>query len=144
MFSIKAKSNSAILIDLPTSQQKAKIHFYNGSSQNESSCVSLLSARATTRSEVQRHVKFIVELVSEGARNALNTLQTFAEGDQAAPQNANLKTTNGFRQGATSHFYDYHLRRLIVEYQTKISLHLSEDFEIFCEGEWKAWETAKV
>ena len=59
------------------------------------------------------------------------------EGDQAAPQNANLQTTNGFRQGAMSHFYDDHLRRLIVEYQTKISLHLSKDFEIFCEGEWE-------
>ena len=31
--SIKAKSNSAMLIDLPMSQQKAMIHFYNGSSQ---------------------------------------------------------------------------------------------------------------
>jgi hypothetical protein len=26
---------------------------------------------------------------------------------------------------------------LIVEYQTKISLHYSKDFEIFCEGEWE-------
>jgi hypothetical protein len=26
---------------------------------------------------------------------------------------------------------------LIVEYQTKKSLHFSEDFEIFCEGEWE-------
>jgi len=135
--SIKTKSNSAILIDLPTSQRKAKIHFYNGCSQNGSSCASILSACAKTRSEVQRHVKFIVELISEGAWNALNTLQTFAEEDQAAPQNANLKTTNGFRQGAMSHFYDDHLRRLIVEYQTKISLHLSENFEILCEGEWE-------
>jgi hypothetical protein len=42
--SIKAKSNSAILIDLPMSQRKAKIHFYDGSSQNESSCASLLAA----------------------------------------------------------------------------------------------------
>ncbi len=31
--SIKAKSNSAMLIDLPTSQQKAMIHVYDGSSQ---------------------------------------------------------------------------------------------------------------
>jgi hypothetical protein len=59
--SIKAKSNSAILIDLPTSQRKAMIHFYDGSSQNESSCTSLLAARAKSQSEVQRHVKFIVE-----------------------------------------------------------------------------------
>ncbi len=34
-----------------------------------------------------------------------------------------------------SHFYDDHLRRLIVEYQTKISLHFVKDFTIFCEGE---------
>ena len=27
--------------------------------------------------------------------------------------------------------------QLIVQYQTKISLHLSKDFEIFCEGEWE-------
>jgi hypothetical protein len=47
--------------DLPTSQQKAMIHFYDGSSQNESSCTSLLAARAKSQSEVQRHVKFIVE-----------------------------------------------------------------------------------
>ena len=31
--SIKAKSHSAMLINLPTSQQKAMIHFYDGSSQ---------------------------------------------------------------------------------------------------------------
>ncbi len=74
--SIKAKSNSAILIDLPTSQRKAKIHFYDGSSQNESSCASLLAARAKSQSEVQRHVKFIVELVSEGARNAPTIFST--------------------------------------------------------------------
>ena len=43
---VKTKSNSAILIDLSTSQRKAKIHFYDGSSQNESSCASLLAARA--------------------------------------------------------------------------------------------------
>jgi hypothetical protein len=43
--------------------------------------------------------------------------------------------TNDFRQGATSHFYDDHLRRLIVEYQTEISLHFVKDFTIFCEGE---------
>ena len=60
-----SKSNSAILIDLPTSQRKAMIHFYNGSSQNESSCASQLAARAKSQSEVQRHVKFIVELVLE-------------------------------------------------------------------------------
>ena len=63
--SIKAKSNSAILIDLPTSQRKAMIHFYDGSSQNQSSCASQLAARAKSQSEVQCHVKFIVELVSE-------------------------------------------------------------------------------
>jgi len=31
--SIKAKSNSAMLIDLPTSQRKAMIHFHDGNSQ---------------------------------------------------------------------------------------------------------------
>jgi hypothetical protein len=76
--SIKAKSNSAILIDLPTSQQKTKIHFYDGSSQNKSSCASLLAACAKSQSEVQRHVKFIVELVSEGERNAPTVFQTFS------------------------------------------------------------------
>ena len=76
--SIKAKSNSAILIDLPTSQRKAMIHFYDSSSQNESSCASQLAARAKSQSEVQRHVKFIVELVSEGARNAPTIFQTFS------------------------------------------------------------------
>jgi hypothetical protein len=75
---LKAKSNSAILIDLPTSQRKAKIYFYSGSSQNESSCASLLAAHAKSQSEVQRHVKFIVELVSEGARNAPTIFQTFS------------------------------------------------------------------
>jgi hypothetical protein len=76
----------------------------HGPNSHKSICVSLLAARAKSRSEVQRHVKFIVELVSEEAQNALNTLQTFAEGDQAAPQNANLQTTSGFRQGAMSIF----------------------------------------
>jgi hypothetical protein len=76
--SIKAKSNSAILIDLPTSQRKAMIHFYDGSSQNQSSCASQLAARAKSQSEVQCHVKFIVELVSEGARNAPTIFQTFS------------------------------------------------------------------
>jgi len=54
------------------------IHFYNGSSQNESSCASLLAACAKSQSEVQRHVKFIVELVSEGALNAPTIFQTFS------------------------------------------------------------------
>ena len=54
------------------------IHFYDGSSQNESSCASHLAARAKSQSEVQRHVKFIVELVSEGARNAPTIFQTFS------------------------------------------------------------------
>jgi hypothetical protein len=76
--SIKAKSNSAILINLPTSQRKAMIHFYDGSSQNQSSCASQLAARAKSQSEVQCHVKFIVELVSEGARNAPTIFQTFS------------------------------------------------------------------
>jgi len=75
--SIKEKSNSAILIDLSPSQQKAKIHFYDGSFQNESSCASLLAARAKSQSEVQRHVKFIIELISEGAWNAPTIFQTF-------------------------------------------------------------------
>jgi hypothetical protein len=69
---------------------------HHGPNQHKPSCISLLAVRAKSRSEVQRHVKFIVEFVSEGAPNALNTLQTFAEGDQAAPQNANLQTTNCF------------------------------------------------
>jgi hypothetical protein len=71
--SIKAKSNSA-----PTSQRKAMIHIYDGSSQNESSCASQLAARAKSQSEVQCHLKFIVELVSEGARNAPTIFQTFS------------------------------------------------------------------
>jgi hypothetical protein len=33
----------------------------------------------------------------------------------AASQNANLQTTNNFQQGATSHFCNKHLRRLIVD-----------------------------
>jgi hypothetical protein len=37
-----------------------------------------LAARAKSQSEVQRHVKFIVELVSEGARNAPTIFQTFS------------------------------------------------------------------
>ena len=98
-----------------------------------------LSLRKTTFNEgsFQLIVELISILISEGAQFASAFLQTFAEGDQAAPQNANLQTTNDFRQGATSHFYNDHLRRLIVEYQPKISLHLSEDFKIFCEGEWE-------
>jgi hypothetical protein len=75
-------------------------------------------------------VKLILILISEGAQLASATLQTFTEGDQAAPQNANLQTTNHFQQGATSHFYNNHLRRLIVEYQTKISLHFVKYFTI--------------
>jgi hypothetical protein len=74
--SVNAKANSAILIDLPTSQRKAMIHFYEGSSQKESSCTSLLAAHAKSQSEVQR--QFIVELVSEGARNAPTIFQTFS------------------------------------------------------------------
>ncbi len=41
-------------------------------------------------------VELILILISEGAQFASATLQTFAEGDQAAPQNANLQTTNNF------------------------------------------------
>jgi hypothetical protein len=45
---------------------------------------------------LQLVVKLISILISEGAQFAPATLQTFAEGDQAAPQNANLQTTNNF------------------------------------------------
>ncbi len=41
-------------------------------------------------------VELISILISEGAQLASATLQTFAEGDQATPQNANLQTTNDF------------------------------------------------
>ena len=56
--SIKAKSNSAIIIDLLTSPRKTKIHYYDGSSQNESSCASLLAARAKSQSKVRSHISF--------------------------------------------------------------------------------------
>jgi len=54
--SIKAKSNSAMLIDLPTSQRKAMIHFYDGSSQFI--------------------VKYIYSLDSEGAETATSCKST--------------------------------------------------------------------
>jgi hypothetical protein len=54
--SIKAKSNSAMLIDLPTSQRKAMIHFYDGSSQFI--------------------VKYIYLLDSEGAKTAISCKST--------------------------------------------------------------------
>jgi hypothetical protein len=54
-------------------------------------------------------------LISEGTQVALATLQTFADGDQAAPQ------TNA--------------SKLIVIYcNSKISLHFREDGKILCEG----------
>ncbi len=51
--------------------------------------------------------------------------------------NAKLNETPTSQRSILLYFYDNHLCRLIVEYQTKISLHFSEDFEIFCEGEWE-------
>ena len=45
---------------------------------HESGCASLLAARAKSRSEVQRHIKFIVEYVSEGAWNAPTIFKTFS------------------------------------------------------------------
>jgi hypothetical protein len=60
-------------------------------------------------------VELILILISEGAQVAPGTLQTFADGDQAAPQ------SNAFK--------------LIVIYcNSKISLHFRKDCEIFCEG----------
>jgi hypothetical protein len=70
---------------------------------------------AHVQSKIQRHVKFIVELVSEGAQNAPSTLQTFADKDQAA---------------LTSHSH-----QLIVAFKySKKSLHFYKDCRIFCEG----------
>jgi hypothetical protein len=112
--SIKAKSNSAILIGLPTSQRKAKIHFYNGSSQNKSSCASLLAAKS--QSEVQRHVKFIVELVSEGARNAPTIFQTFSPtGSQFIVKNIYSSDSEGAHTAIScnSTFFGANLVKLI-------------------------------
>ena len=49
-----------------------------GPHQHESRCASLLAARAKSQSEVQHLIKFIVELVSEGARNAPTIFKTFS------------------------------------------------------------------
>jgi hypothetical protein len=54
--SITAKSNSAMLINMPTSQQKAMIHFYDGSSQFI--------------------VKYIYSLDSEGAHTSISCNET--------------------------------------------------------------------
>jgi hypothetical protein len=127
--SIKTKSNSSILIDLPMSQRKAMIHFYNGSSQNESSCASLLAACAKSQSEVQLHVKFIVELVSEGARNAPTIFQTFsstvaftsgAQSDNASPltvfaNQTNATTKNSPKKRAHGRHINSHRHRLFFE-----------------------------
>jgi hypothetical protein len=67
------------------------------------------------QSEIQHHIKFVVELVFEGAWNAPATLQTFTDKDQAAPTN--------------------HSHQLIVAFKySKISLHFCKDCRIFCEG----------
>jgi hypothetical protein len=66
-------------------------------------------------SSFQLVVKLLSRLISEGAQFASATLQTFAEGDQAAQQNVNVQTTNDFQQGATSHYNDSHLHWLIVD-----------------------------
>jgi hypothetical protein len=150
--SIKAKSNSAKLIDLPTSQRKAKIHVYDGSSQNESSCASLLAARAKSQSEVQRHVKFIVELISEGARNAPTIFQTFSSTGSVMPscihQLIVKLTPNTDSEGVlaqenilnatgailTSEGARVPTSWLIVIYSKK-SLPFCEDCRMFCVGE---------
>jgi len=92
------------------------IHFYDGSSQNESSCGYLLAARAKSQSEVQRHVKFIVESDFEGAQ-AYNV----------APN-------------STSRHRRHHVRRstlIVVFVDSKIFLHICDDCRIFREGEWE-------
>jgi len=100
-----------------------------------STLVQSLSVKVLVSStkKVSRHAFGFASLAFEPITST-NSSAKAATGVQAS---AVKNKTNDFRQGATSHFYDDHLRRLIVEYQTKISLHLSEDFEIFCEGEWE-------
>ena len=80
---------------------------------HKSGCASILAGHAKSGSEVQRHIKFIIELVFEGARNAPTTFQTFSltvaftSGAQSAlaslltifnqiKANANLQTTINF------------------------------------------------
>ena len=58
---LKAKSNSAILIDLPTSQRKAMIHFYDDSFQFNVKYISLLGAEGA---------RLVVDSNSEGAQFA--------------------------------------------------------------------------
>jgi hypothetical protein len=147
--SIKAKSNSAILIDLPTSQRKAMIHFYDSSSQNESSCASQLAARAKSQSEVQRHVKFIVELVSEGARNAPTIFQTFsstvaftsgAQSARASPltvfaNQTNATMKNSPKKRVHGRLINSHLHRLFFERHRLIVVFIAAN-ESNHEGAW--------
>jgi hypothetical protein len=59
--SIKAKSNSAMLIDTPMSQRKAMIHFYDDSFQFNVKYISLLGAEGA---------RLVVDSNSEGAQFA--------------------------------------------------------------------------
>jgi hypothetical protein len=51
----------------------------------------------------------------EGARAVPITSSSDSDGDQAASQNTNLQITKNFQQGGMFHFYNDHLRRLIVD-----------------------------
>jgi hypothetical protein len=61
---IKAKANSAMLIDIPTSQQSAMIHFNNGSSQFNIKYIYLLDSEGV-RAAQNHSSQLIIDSVSE-------------------------------------------------------------------------------
>ena len=65
--------------------------------------------------DFQLIVNLFMNLNCEGARAVPILSPSASDRDQAASQNANLQTINNFWQGAMSHFYDVHLRRLIID-----------------------------
>jgi hypothetical protein len=99
-----------------------------------------LAARAKSQSEVQRHVKFIVELVSEGARNAPTIFQTFsltvaftsgAQSARASPLTFFANQTNA----TTKNLINSHLHRLFFERHRLIVVFIAAN-ESNHEGAW--------
>ncbi len=117
--SITAKSNSAMLINMPTSQQKAVIHFYDGSFQfivkyiysldSEGAHTALeLIAVLTSFANFQLIVDLFLIQNREGAREVPITHYSASEGDQ------NLSSASD--KSITFSPKTIHVQRLIVEF----------------------------
>jgi hypothetical protein len=129
--SIKAKSLSAMLIDLPTSQRKAMIHFYDGSSQFIVRYISLsdsegehtaISCNETTFQALELIVvstsfanfQLIVDLFliqnREGAHEVPITHYSASEGDRSR------SLSSASDKSITFSLKNIHVQRLIVEF----------------------------